>query len=150
LFAKIMPSLANKKLCLVTQDVSNAAASTEFIVLRRKRESAINLFYLFRALRSDHFTRQAVARVTGDTGRQRISPTTLLNLRIIVPPEELQDKVGSAVEREVTLRTLAYEQATRADDESSLVVGPTTLRTSKIGEYCGCTTEPTGERQTHN
>jgi hypothetical protein len=40
--------------------------------------------------------------------------------------------VGSAVEREVTRRTLSYEQARRADDESSLVVGHTTLRISKL------------------
>jgi hypothetical protein len=45
LFAKIMPSLANKKIALVTQDVTNAVASTEFIVLRKKLESDINLYY---------------------------------------------------------------------------------------------------------
>jgi len=39
LFAKIMPSLANKKIALVTHDVTNAVASTEFIVLRPKRDS---------------------------------------------------------------------------------------------------------------
>lgn len=80
LFAKIMPSLANKKIALVTQDVTNAVASTEFIVLRKKAEVDINLYYLFRALRSDHFTRQAKANVTGATGRQRISLSKLLEL----------------------------------------------------------------------
>ncbi len=129
LFAKIMPSLANKKMALVTQDVTNAIASTEFIVLRRKPQADINLYYLFRALRSDHFTRQATANVTGATGRQRISPSRLLELQIIVPPEEIQTQIGDAVEQEFTLRTLAAEQSKKADDLAQLVLGSLTLRT---------------------
>jgi restriction endonuclease S subunit len=131
LFAKIMPSLANKKVALVTQDVTSAIASTEFIILRKKLGVDINWFYLFRALRSDYFTRQAVAIVTGDTGRQRISPTRLLELHILVPPPELQNQIGEAVEQEFTLRTLAVEQAKRADDEAIPVLGETTLRTAR-------------------
>jgi restriction endonuclease S subunit len=131
LFAKIMPSLGNKKVALVTQDVTSAIASTEFIVLRKKPQAEINLYYLFRALRSDHFTRQAVANVTGATGRQRINPSRLLELRIIVPPLELQEQIGSAVEQEFTLRTLAAEQSNRANDAATLVLGPTTLRTEE-------------------
>ncbi|OCQ90657.1 type I restriction endonuclease [Nostoc sp. MBR 210] len=129
LFAKIMPSLANKKIALVTQDVTNAVASTEFIILRKKPEAEINLYYLFRALRSDHFTRQATANVTGATGRQRISPARLLELQIIVPPQELQNQIGDAVEQEFTLRTLAAEQSKKADDLAQLVLGNLTLRT---------------------
>lgn len=131
LFAKIMPSLANKKIALVTQDVSNAIASTEFIVLRKKADAEINLYYLFRALRSDHFTRQAVANVTGATGRQRVDPSQLLEYRIVYAPPELQDRVGDTVEQEFTLRTLAAEQSKRADDEASVVLGPMTLRTER-------------------
>ncbi len=131
LFAKIMPSVANKKLALVTQDVSNAVASTEFIVLRPRQNKKINAFYLFRALRSDHFTKQAVANVTGDTGRQRINPTRLLELRIVVPPKELQAKIGESVEKEFTLRTLAAEQSRAADDASAPVLGSVTLRIAK-------------------
>jgi len=129
LFAKIMPSLANKKIALVTQDVTNAVASTEFIVLRKKSQAEINLYYLFRALRSDHFTRQATANVTGATGRQRISPSRLLELQIIIPPEEIQTQIGDAVEQEFTLRTLAAEQSKKADDLAQLVLGNLTLRT---------------------
>jgi restriction endonuclease S subunit len=129
LFAKIMPSLSNKKIALVTQDVTNAVASTEFIVLRKKTEVDINLYYLFRALRSDHFTRQAAANVTGATGRQRISPSRLLELQIILPPEEIQTQIGDAVEQEFTLRTLAAEQSKKADDLAQLVLGNLTLRT---------------------
>ncbi|MFK0733040.1 MAG: restriction endonuclease subunit S [Gloeotrichia echinulata GP01] len=129
LFAKIMPSLANKKIALVTQDLTNAVASTEFIVLRKKPEAEINLYYLFRALRSDHFTRQATANVTGATGRQRINPSKLLELKVIVPPEELQNTIGDAVEQEFMLRTLAAEQSKKADDLAHLVLGSLTLRT---------------------
>lgn len=131
LFAKIMPSLANKKIALVTQDVSNAIASTEFIVLRKRRDAEVNLFYLFRALRSDHFTRQAVANVTGATGRQRVDPARLLDYKIIYPPLELQERIGRVVEEEFTLRTLAAEQSKQADDEAIGVLGPTSLRTER-------------------
>lgn len=130
LFAKIMPSLANKKIALVTQDVTNAVASTELIVLRKKTQADINLYYLFRALRSGYFTRQATANVTGATGRQRISPSKLLELQIIVPPKEIQTQIGDAVEQEFTLRTLAAEQLKRADDLAQLVLGSLTLRTN--------------------
>jgi restriction endonuclease S subunit len=131
LFAKIMPSLENKKITLVAEDISNALASTEFIVLRRKPEVNINLFYLFRALRADHFTQQAVANVTGDTGRQRINPRKLLELRILVPPLELEEKIGRAVEHEFTLHALSIEQTNRVDDETEPILGQTTLRISK-------------------
>jgi type I restriction enzyme S subunit len=127
-----MPSLANKKVALVAQDVTNAVASTEFLVLRKKPNADINLYYLFRALRSDHFTRQAVANVTGDTGRQRITPAKLLDFKIIVPPKELQDKIGIEVEKEFTLRTLACEQAKLVEDEAAAILGRSTLRTEKL------------------
>ena len=135
LFAKIMPSLENKKVALVTQDVNNAVSSTEFIVLRPKKERDINSFYLFRAIRSDHFTRQAVANVTGDTGRQRIHPARLLELKVIVAPPELRLRLGDAVEKEFTLRTLAAEQSKAADDESSPILGPITLRIAKASSH---------------
>lgn len=132
LFARIMPSLANKKIALVTQDISNAVASTEFFVLRQKQTSSVNPYYLFRALRSDHFTRQAVANVTGATGRQRISTERLLELKVIVPPEELRAQIGSAVEEEFRLRALATAECDRANDQAFPVLGPTTLRTERV------------------
>lgn len=116
---------------MVTQDVTNAVASTEFIVLRKKPEAQINLYFLFRALRADHFTKQAVANVTGATGRQRINPSRLLELRIIVPSIELQERIGDAVEKEFTYRTLAAEQSKNADDEAELILGTLTLRTER-------------------
>lgn len=103
LFAKIMPSLANRKTAIAPQGIANGLASTEFIVLRKRTESEINWHYLFRALRTDDFVKQAVANVTGATGRQRINPKRLLELRVIVPPPELQDKIGKIVEEEFSL-----------------------------------------------
>ena len=67
----------------------------------------------------------------GATGRQRISPSRLLELQIIVPPEEIQTQIGDAVEEEFTLRTLAAEQSKKADDLAQLVLGSLTLRTDR-------------------
>lgn len=131
LFAKIMPSLANKKVALVTQDISNGLCSSEFVILRPKPNAEINPYFLFAALRSDDFTRQAEANVTGATGRQRISPTRLLELLIPLPPSELQNLIGDAVEREFRLRTLAKEQAREAAETAEPILGPTTKRTGR-------------------
>lgn len=129
LFAKIMPSLANKKVALVTQAIANGVASTEFIVLRKRAEADVNINYLFRALRADQFTRQAVANVTGATGRQRLAPGRLIELHVVLPPRELQDQIGDQVEREFTLRTQASELSYALDDLTAPVLGPTTRRT---------------------
>lgn len=128
LFAKIMPSLANKKFALVTTEITNGVCSTEFLVLRplakdEESEQYINPYYLFKALRSDHFTRQAVANVTGATGRQRIAPDVLLSLKIVVPPVPLQMRIASVVEQEFTLRANASELATQADDLMREIIG---------------------------
>jgi type I restriction enzyme S subunit len=72
-----------------------------------------------------------VANVTGATGRQRISPDRLLELKILVPPDVLQLQIGEAVEEEFRLRGLAAEEARRADDLALAVIGPTTLRTER-------------------
>ena len=56
---------------------------------------------LFDNHNNNKFNRQAVARVGADTARRRINSTVLLNLRIIVPPKELQKRIGAAVEREI-------------------------------------------------
>jgi type I restriction enzyme S subunit len=131
LFARIMPSLANKKVAYVVGDVVNGVASTEFIVLRRKPDADIHPFYLFRAVRADSFTTQAVANVTGATGRQRIAPDTLLTLKIIVPPRDLQARIGAVVEKEFRLRALAAERAIESEEISLGVLGPTTPRTAR-------------------
>lgn len=131
LFARIMPSLANKKVAYVFQAVTNAVASTEFFVLRLKPDAEINPYYLFRALRCDHFTEQAVANVTGATGRQRIAPDTLLSLKVLEAPTELQNEIGESVEREFRLRALAAEKTAQVDDLTLPTLGPTSPRTAR-------------------
>lgn len=129
LFARIMPSLANKKVAFVDRDVTNGVASTEFFVLRVNRDADINPYFLFRALRADAFTRQAEANVTGATGRQRLSVDTLLSLQVVLPPRELQDQIGRVVEEEFQTRARAAELSQQADDEAFPVLGETTRRT---------------------
>jgi hypothetical protein len=133
LFAKIMPSLENKKVALVMQDVTNGVASTEFIVLRMKPDTPLDVYFLFRSLRSDFFTQQAVANTTGATGRQRINPQRLLELKIIVPPLEIRDRISAAVEEEFRLRSVAAEQCKAANDLAEPAIGATTVRTMRVG-----------------
>jgi restriction endonuclease S subunit len=134
LFARIMPSLSNRKVALITDEVSEGLASTEFLVLRPKADCPIDPHFLFRAIRADAFTRQAVANVTGATGRQRISADRLLELRIVVPPEDLQKQIAMSVEEEFRLRSLANEESRRADELAVSVLGPTSPRTSHISQ----------------
>jgi type I restriction enzyme S subunit len=134
LFARIMPSLANKKVALITDEVSEGLASTEFLVLRPKDDCSIDSHFLFRAIRADGFTRQAVANVTGATGRQRISVDRLLELRIVVPPEDLRQQIAKSVEEEFRLRSLANEESKRADELAVSVIGPTSPRTLRVSQ----------------
>jgi hypothetical protein len=133
LFAKIMPSLENKKVALVTQEVTNGVASTEFIVLRRRQSSPLDVYFLFRSVRSDFFTQQAVANTTGATGRQRLAPTRLLELVISVPPAEVRAPISAAVKEEFQLRALAFEQSKAATEVAAGIIGPTTLKTMRPG-----------------
>ena len=128
LFAKIRPSIDNKKVALVYQELENGIASTEFIVLRAKPE--VDAEYIYAALRSDDFTEAVIRECGGDTGRQRIGPTNLLDIPIPWPDAEQRKDVIEKVR--AYMKSLETTMALRqqAVDLSEEVLGPTSMRTA--------------------
>ena len=129
LFAKIRPSIDNKKVAYVHQELDNAVASTEFIVLTAK--SGIDPLYLYAVMRSDEFTSDVIRACGGDTGRQRIKPAQLLALTVPWPEQEVRVEIAAkflsfinALSEAMALRQQALEIAQEA-------IGSTTMRTAE-------------------
>lgn len=71
LFARIEPSIYNKKIAIVPEDVGEIIGSTEFIVLTPKK--GVSSMYLYWVLRSDWFSMQITeSLMRGSTGRRRL------------------------------------------------------------------------------
>ena len=91
LLARITPCLENGKTGYVdflSSDVETGFGSTEFIVMRgiRMPATAVQMF-----ARSDWFRDQAIASMSGATGRQRVRRERLESLEIALPPKPLLD-----------------------------------------------------------
>jgi type I restriction enzyme S subunit len=129
LFAKIRPSIDNKKIAYVFQELENAIASTEFLVLRPIQPA--NAFYIFAALRSDDFTRQVIASCGGDTGRQRVPPGKLLNLMIPWADSQVRQTISKGVSEYFSSLSSAFELHEQAIALAKDALGQTTFRTAK-------------------
>lgn len=129
LFAKIRPSIDNKKVAFVYQELENAVASTEFIVLSAKE--GINPYYLYAAIRSDEFTQSVIGECGGDTGRQRIKPGQLLRIGIPWPDKDVRDTIAARVEE--FFKALSKTEALRqqAVEVAFEALGTTSMRTAQ-------------------
>ena len=129
LFAKIRPSIDNKKVAYVFQEFENAIASTEFLVLTPKEEK--DTFFIFGALRSDEFNSHVIASCGGDTGRQRIRPSRLLDLIIPWPAAEIRQSIGKAIGSgfDVLAQALALQE--QAIEVAETTLGKTSFQTAK-------------------
>jgi hypothetical protein len=129
LFAKIRPSIDNKKVAYVFQTFDNAIASTEFLVLRPHNPA--DAPFIFTALRADYFTEQVMTACGGDTGRQRIRPEQLLDLQIRWPEDNVRANIAKTCARQFEALARAFElreQALRAAEDA---IGPTKFQTAK-------------------
>lgn len=129
LFAKIRPSIDNKKVAFVYQEFENAIASTEFIVLSPK--SGVDPYYLYAALRADEFTQSAIRACGGDTGRQRIKPQQLLELSIPWPEADVRVAIAARVKEFFDALSEATELRIQALEISQDVLGLTSMRTAQ-------------------
>jgi type I restriction enzyme S subunit len=94
LFARIEPSVFNRKYVLVTsaQGYDRFYVSNEFLVVRPFDE-LIDGRYLHEVLLSDIVARQLVGKTTGSSGRRRIDHSVLEGLIIPVPHLERQAEI---------------------------------------------------------
>jgi len=138
LFAKIRPSIDNKKIAFVYQEFENAVASTEFIVLSVK--DGVDPYFLYAAMRSDEFTQAVIDTVGGDTGRQRIKPGQLLQIGVPWPDQDVRDTIAARVKeffeslsQTAALREQAIEVAGEALGATSMkTAAPRRKRTKKL------------------
>jgi type I restriction enzyme M protein len=98
LFARIEPSIYNKKYIYVTdlKDNEFTLTSTEFYVVEPKGDITGN--YLFYMLRSNFVYNQILGKITGTTGRRRLDIFAFRNILIPVPPLPNQERIAYEVQ----------------------------------------------------
>lgn len=95
LLARITPCLENGKTAFVDFLSSNDTVgwgSTEFIVMRVKRDLPLSISYFIARLESFRIT--AIQSMQGTSGRQRADAGVLQNIPWVIPPDELLVKFG--------------------------------------------------------
>lgn len=96
LFARITPCLENEKVALVPPEMPTVGGSTEFIVVRPPTDVLSSLLYFW----SLHplVRRHARHRMTGTTGRMRLSASDLAEASFWLPPTAEQRRIVTAIE----------------------------------------------------
>ena len=99
LFAKITPCMENGK-GAVAVNLSNGIGfgSTEFHVLRPLREKS-NSYWIYHLTTLIEFRRLAERKMTGSAGQKRVPTDFLNNIRVVVPPIELQNQFADFVKQ---------------------------------------------------
>lgn len=115
LFARIEPSIFNKKYIFVNDLGLDAYAftSTEFYIVKPK--SAINTNFLFYMFFTDSVYNQILGKTTGSTGRRRLDKGVFENLLIPFPSIENQNKI-------VSLMQSAYQQKKQKAQEADNLI----------------------------
>lgn len=98
LLARITPCLENGKTAYVDilKKGEIAFGSTEFIVLRAKKNITDSLFVYYLAI-SHSFRDKAISFMSGTSGRQRVDTQALANLEISLPPLEEQKRIAEVL-----------------------------------------------------
>lgn len=94
LLSRITPCLENRKIAQADTGMSNAFGSTEFYVLRAKKNAADPDFTYYLSS-SDIVVLPAINSMTGASGRQRADKRFIERLKILVPDVETQRKIAS-------------------------------------------------------
>lgn len=92
IFARIEPSIYNRKTALVPKSYDEVLGSTELYVVRTKKE--YDNGYLLWALRSKLTQNQILGKMTGSTGRRRLPHTDFGNLMIPFVKREKQSLIA--------------------------------------------------------
>ena len=100
IMARITPCLENGKTAFVDilADEEVAFGSTEFIVMRDKKDISDPQFVYYLAISPD-FRQIAIQSMVGSSGRQRVQQDVLNNVEIAVPALEEQERIGSFLKR---------------------------------------------------
>ncbi len=97
IWAKITPCMQNGKSAIV-HNLKNGIGygSTEFHVFRQKENSNLRFFYhLFRTF---YLRNMAMSYFTGTAGQQRVPASFFEDLKIPLPPLEIQNKIADQID----------------------------------------------------
>ncbi len=102
LFARIEPSVFNKKYIFVDDLNGNdyAFTSTEFYIVKAKDN--VNPEFLFYMFSLSSVYNQVIGKTTGSTGRRRLDKGIFEKLLIPYPPLEIQNKIADEVKRRIS------------------------------------------------
>jgi len=97
LLARITPSAENGKTALLDSldGDSTGFGSTEFLVLSPKTGGIEDSKFLYHLIKFEKIRNQAIQRMTGSTGRQRIPPGAFGDILCPIPPVSEQRKIAS-------------------------------------------------------
>lgn len=113
LFAKITPCMENGKGAIARNLINGIGfGSTEFHVMRSK-DGESTPEWIYYVTRLDIFRKTAEAKMTGSAGQRRVGTSFLENIKIAVPPIELQNKfaeIVNKIEKEKELLKQSLEQ----------------------------------------
>lgn len=101
-FARIEPCIYNRKIALISSDITEALGSTELLIARANPNVLPS--FLFWLLRSELIQRQIAGKMTGTTGRRRLPDEVFGSLKL--PKISLE------------LQKLIVDEATRRKDEA--------------------------------
>ncbi|MDI6801357.1 MAG: restriction endonuclease subunit S [Thermodesulfovibrionales bacterium] len=100
LFARIEPSIFNKKYVLVEdlKDYEYAYTSTEFYVVTPNPD-VVDPYYLYAMFFCAFVFNQVQGKTTGSSGCRRLSPESFRDLRIPIPSLDLQRAIAAEIRR---------------------------------------------------
>jgi restriction endonuclease S subunit len=98
LFAKITPCMENGKMAIAKlMPTSLGFGSTEFHIFRKKKELSVEFLRALFLINS--FRKYAKCNFTGTAGHQRVPPEFFTNLKIPIPPKEIQEEIVAKMDK---------------------------------------------------
>jgi restriction endonuclease S subunit len=118
LFARIEPSIFNKKYILVDdlKGYNYAFTSTEFYIVKAREN--VNLEFLFYMFYTTPVYNQVIGKTTGSTGRRRLDKGVFETLLIPLPPLEIQNKIAEEVKRRISEAETLRAEASKIIEEA--------------------------------
>ena len=98
LLAKITPSFENGKQCIIPELPTKFGVATTEVIPIREVEAISDKYYFFYYLLLSDVRALLAGRMQGTTGRLRLSPKTLAELEILLPPLAEQRRIVTKLE----------------------------------------------------
>jgi len=135
IIAKITPSMENGK-CALAQNLTNnlGMGSSEFHVFRVTK--LILSKYLFNILNTDNIRLEAEQQMTGASGHRRVPITFYENLKIPLPPLDIQQKIVDEIEVLEAKEMRAREEILEIREKITSIINNAEGEAKKLRDVC--------------